>query len=78
MNFNCVLSNPPVSAGMEIVRAIVMGAPKVLVPGGSLQMVIRSKIGAKLLPDLFTEVFGHCEVLSRESGYRVLMGQVRI
>lgn len=78
MHFDCVLSNPPVSAGMDIVRAIIMGAPKVLQPGGSFQMVIRSKIGAKSLPDLFSEVFGGCEVLSRESGFRVLMGSVGV
>jgi 16S rRNA G1207 methylase RsmC len=78
MRFDCVLSNPPVSAGMDVVRAIIMGAPKVLLPGGSFQMVIRSKIGAKSLPELFTEVFGGCEVLSRESGFRVLMGRVGV
>jgi 16S rRNA (guanine1207-N2)-methyltransferase len=78
MRFDVVLSNPPVSAGMDVVRAIIMGAPKVLLPGGSFQMVIRSKIGAKSLPELFTEVFGSCEVLSRESGFRVLMGRVGV
>jgi len=78
MRFNCVLSNPPVSAGMDIVRAIIEGAPQVLSSGGSLQMVIRSKIGAKSLPELFTEVFGNCEVLTRQSGFRVLMGCVAV
>ena len=48
LRFNCVLSNPPVSAGMETVKAIVAGAPKVMAPEASFQMVIRSKIGAKL------------------------------
>lgn len=76
LNFNCVLSNPPVSAGMETVKAIVAGAPKVMVQGASFQMVIRSKIGAKLLPELFTEIFGNCAVVSRESGFRVLMGKL--
>jgi 16S rRNA (guanine1207-N2)-methyltransferase len=74
--FNCVLSNPPVSAGMETVKAIVAGAPKVMVEASSFQMVIRSKIGAKLLPELFTETFGNCEVVARESGFRVLMGKL--
>ena len=74
--FNCVLSNPPVSAGMETVKAIVAGAPKVMAAGASFQMVIRSKIGAKLLPELFTETFGNCRVVARESGFRVLMGKL--
>lgn len=74
--FNCVLSNPPVSAGMKTVKAIVAGAPKVMAADSSFQMVIRSKIGAKLWPELFTETFGNCEVIARESGFRVLMGKL--
>ena len=76
--FNAVLSNPPVSAGMDTVKAIIEGAPKVLAAGGTFQMVIRSKIGSKTLPDFFETVFGGCEVLSRESGFRVLMGRLSV
>ena len=76
LKFNCVLSNPPVSAGMETVKKIVAGAPSVMAAGASFRMVIRSKIGAKLLPALFTETFGICEVVARESGFRVLFGKL--
>ena len=76
LRFNCVLSNPPVSAGMETVKAIVKESPKVMAPKASFQMVIRSKIGAKTLPSVFNETFGNCMVLARESGYRVLMGNL--
>ena len=76
MRFDAVLSNPPVSAGMDIVKAIVSGARDVLVSGGTFQMVIRSKIGAKSLPELFEETFGNCNVLARESGFRVLIGKL--
>jgi len=78
MRFECVLSNPPVSAGMDIVRAIIEGAPKVMTPGGTFQMVIRSKIGAKSLPAVFRAAFGNFEVLSRASGFRVLMGRLAV
>jgi 16S rRNA G1207 methylase RsmC len=73
--FNCVLSNPPVSAGMETVKAIVNGASQVLADNGTFQMVIRSKIGSKTLPAAFEEIFGNVKVLSRGSGFRVLLGQ---
>jgi 16S rRNA G1207 methylase RsmC len=76
--FSCVLSNPPVSAGMETVKAMVKEAPKVMADKGTFQMVIRSKIGAKTLPSVFNETFGNCTVLARESGYRVLMGQLAV
>lgn len=78
LRFDCVLSNPPVSAGMDVVNAIIEGAPKVLNAGGSFQMVIRSKIGAKSLPGAFEAVFGGCEVLARESGFRVLLGRLSV
>ena len=73
--FNTVLSNPPVSAGMDTVKAIVVQAPKVMADNATFQMVIRSKIGAKILPELFCETFGNCSVIARGSGFRVLMGQ---
>jgi 16S rRNA (guanine1207-N2)-methyltransferase len=73
--FNCVLSNPPVSAGMETVKAIITQAPQVMADEATFQMVIRSKIGKKTLPNAFTEAFGNCGVLAVESGYRVLMGR---
>ena len=73
--FNCVLSNPPVSAGMETVKAIITEAPKVMASEATFQMVIRSKIGAKTLPSVFNETFGNCAVLARESGYRVLIAE---
>jgi 16S rRNA (guanine1207-N2)-methyltransferase len=75
LKFNSVLSNPPISAGMDTVKAIVKGAANVLTNDGTFQMVIRSKIGAKLMPILFMETFGSCEILARESGFRVLIGK---
>jgi 16S rRNA G1207 methylase RsmC len=77
LTFNCVLSNPPVSAGMETVKAIVNEAPKVMDSNATFQVVIRSKVGAKTLPSVLNETFGNCAVLARESGYRVLIGEKR-
>jgi 16S rRNA (guanine1207-N2)-methyltransferase len=78
LKFDCVLSNPPVSAGMETVKAIVTEAPQVMAKKATFQMVIRSKIGAKTLPALFGETFGNCSVLDRESGFRVLIGEITV
>ena len=73
--FNCILLNPPVSAGMETVKAIITQAPKVMAEKAMFQMVVRSKIGAKTLPAIFNATFGDCKVLARESGYRVLIAE---
>jgi 16S rRNA (guanine1207-N2)-methyltransferase len=75
LTFNCVVSNPPVSAGMETVKSIITEAPQVMADQATFQMVVRSKIGAKTLPLVFDETFGNCAVLARESGYRVLMAE---
>jgi 16S rRNA G1207 methylase RsmC len=75
LTFNCVLSNPPVSAGMETVKAIIAEAPKVMAGKATFQMVVRSKIGGKTLPLTFNETFGNSAVLARESGYRVLIAE---
>lgn len=75
LTFNCILSNPPVSAGMETVKAIIAEAPKRMSDGALFQMVVKSKIGGKRLQSFFEEAFGNSAVLARESGYRVLMGK---
>ena len=75
LKFNCVLSNPPVSAGMETVKIIITQAPKVMASKATFQMVVKSKIGGKTLPPVLTETFGNSAVLSRESGYRVLIAE---
>ncbi len=73
--FDCILSNPPVSAGMETVEAIIKGAPQVMTSNATFQMVVRSKIGKKTLPEAFEKSFGNFKVLAIESGYRVLIGE---
>ena len=73
--FNCILTNPPVSAGMETVRTIILQAPQYLKSKGSFQMVIRSKIGSKTLSRFLEGVFGNMEVLARKSGYRVFLSE---
>ena len=75
LTFNCILSNPPVSAGMEKVKAIITEAPKHMSSKAAFQMVVKSKIGGKRLRSIFEETFGNVEVLSRKSGYRVLISE---
>ncbi|MCL2135166.1 MAG: methyltransferase [Candidatus Bathyarchaeota archaeon] len=75
LKVDCILSNPPVSAGMETVKAIIKDAPKIMRSGATFEMVIRSKIGVKIFPALFVETFGNCAIIGRESGFRVLIGK---
>lgn len=73
--FKVILSNPPISAGMETVNRMISEAPQHLVLGGTLQMVVRSKICGDRLLSCFSGAFGNVRVLARGSGYRVLFSQ---
>ena len=75
LTFDCVLSNPPISAGMELVKTMICEAPEHVTKKGAFQMVVRSKVAGKRLPDFFQRAFGNVEVLARESGYRVLISR---
>jgi len=73
--FDCVVSNPPVSAGMKTVEAIIACAPEHMASKATLQVVVKSKIGGKRLLAFFEKAFGNVDVLARGSGYRVLISQ---
>jgi 16S rRNA (guanine1207-N2)-methyltransferase len=75
LTFNCVLSNPPVSAGIETVKAIIAEAPKHMANKARFQMVVKSKIGGKRLKMLLEKAFRNAEILSRKSGYRVFISE---
>ena len=73
--FNTILTNPPVSAGMQILTPIVQSAPTHLRDQGSIQIVIMSRIGGKRLLQELRKTFNNVEVLARRSGYRVLLSK---
>ena len=70
MSFDAILCNPPVSA-----LSIIANASKYLKRGGLLQLVVRSRIASRRVLNVLEETFGNVEVLSRKSGYRVLISK---
>lgn len=75
MKFDTIVSNPPVSAGMQTVSQIVTGAPEHLTNKGSLQLVARTNTGGKSIQRMLDEVFGNVETLAKKSGYRVFLSK---
>jgi 16S rRNA (guanine1207-N2)-methyltransferase len=75
LSFSCILSNPPISAGINIVETIIADAPKYMCDGATLQIVVKSKISGERLKQVFEKTFGGFTVLARGSGYRVLMAE---
>lgn len=75
VEFDSVLSNPPLSAGMHTVSSIIVEAPAHLRTDGSLQLVVRSRIGGRRLYRDMETTFGNVTTLARRSGYRVLLSK---
>jgi len=64
--FNTIITNPPISAGMEVVERIIEESPRYLVSGGLLQVVVPRKIRRRFL-ELMSEVYSIIEELGKSS-----------
>ena len=69
--YSCIVTNPPIRAGKEIVYDMVMNAGKYLLDNGKLFLVIRKEQGAKsLIIDL--KKYYDVIVLNRKKGFYIL------
>ncbi|MCD6522867.1 MAG: class I SAM-dependent methyltransferase [Candidatus Diapherotrites archaeon] len=69
--FECILSNPPISAGKDIVFKLIEQSFEHLNKDGTLQIVARSKKGGRSIKQKMEEVFGNVETIGRQSGFHV-------
>ncbi len=72
--FDSIITNPPVHAGKDVLREIVINASQHLNDAGVLQLVIRTRQGAKYIKWLMEEAFTEVRELAKGSGYRVYAG----
>lgn len=72
MKFSSIITNPPIRAGKNVVYAIYDGAYTKLVDGGELWVVIQKKQGAPSSKTHLEELFGNCEIITRDKGYYIL------
>lgn len=72
--FDCVLLNPPQSAGKDLCFRLIENSFEHLKPDGKLQLVARHNKGGRHLSKKIEEVFGNMEVVAKGSGYRIYMG----
>ncbi|ASJ16355.1 16S rRNA methyltransferase [Thermococcus chitonophagus] len=73
--FNSIITNPPVHAGKDVLERIIREAPLHLEDGGLLQMVIKTKQGAKWVKEVMEDTFAEVIELAKGSGYRVYAGK---
>jgi len=74
MKFRAIYSNPPLAAGMDVVRRIIYEAPQHLESGGMLQIVVRK--GAEAVRKAMLEAFGNVEKLVSKEGYKVFLSRL--
>ncbi len=72
LKFASIVTNPPIRAGKDIVYKIYDEAYNHLVEGGELWVVIQKKQGAPSSKEHITNLFGNCEIVTRDKGYYIL------
>ncbi|MEO3947972.1 class I SAM-dependent methyltransferase [Gorillibacterium sp. CAU 1737] len=72
-SFDCVLTNPPIRAGKEIVHRIFEQAADGLVPGGKLWVVIQKKQGAPSAVSKLETLFSSVKEVDKDKGYRIIV-----
>jgi len=73
--FDVILSNPPISAGLNVCFNLIKDSKKFLKENGTLQLVARHTKGGERMMEKMQEVFGNVTVLGRRSGFRVYMSR---
>ena len=69
--FDVILSNPPIRAGKQTIFQIYEQSFEHLNKNGEFYCVIQTKHGAKSTQKKLEEVFGNCETLEINAGYRI-------
>ena len=69
--FDVILSNPPIRTGKQTIFQIYEKSFEHLNENGEFYCVIQTKHGAKSTQKKLEEVFGNCETLEINAGYRI-------
>ena len=70
--FDCVVTNPPIRAGKQVLYKMYEDSFNHLKEGGVLLLVINKKHGAPSTKDYLMDLFGNCEVLDKKTGFNVI------
>lgn len=78
--FDCILTNPPIRAGKEVVHRIFTQAYDALADGGALWVVIQKKQGSPSAWARLVELFGEEQVeeVTKDKGYRIFRAMKKV
>lgn len=69
--FDCILLNPPQTAGRRLCFKMIEQSKDHLKKGGVLQVVVRHNKGGSVLANKIKEVFLNLECIAKSGGYRI-------
>ena len=70
--FDCILLNPPMSAGKKVVEKLIKESSDHLVSKGKMYVVVKNKKGGSILKEIMQMFFSKIEVVGKGSGYIVI------
>ncbi|MHA1835216.1 MAG: class I SAM-dependent methyltransferase, partial [Candidatus Baldrarchaeia archaeon] len=73
--FDAIITNPPIHAGLKTVFEIIEKSPNHLNQNGTLQIVAKTKLGAKRIAEKMLQTYKNVKEISKKSGYRVLLSR---
>jgi 16S rRNA G1207 methylase RsmC len=71
MEFDTILTNPPISAGRSLIVEAIDKAPEHLCDGGTLQLVVRTSKGGRTISRIMERAFGNVKEVGKKGGFRV-------
>lgn len=74
--FSCILTNPPIRAGKQVIYDLFAKSAGHLLPGGSLYLVIRKQQGAPSALAYLNTIFLKAQVVERGGGFWVIKADI--
>lgn len=73
--FDVILTNPPISAGKNMVHSFIETSYGHLKDNGRFYLVARTRQGAKSIKEKMNETFGNSDYMEIHGGYRVIISR---
>ena len=70
--YSCIITNPSIRAGKDVVNSIIFGSYDKLINNGFLYIVIKKDMGGKSIILKLKDKFNDVNIIAKKSGYMVI------